>query len=86
MAMNDPKDVPLYPIRTVCRLTGVNDKTLRAWEGRYGLIEPARTAGGHRLFSQEDVRRIREIYRMLHVEGISMIGVKRLLSEGDGDE
>lgn len=38
------------PIREVSRITGVNAVTLRAWERRYGLIVPHRTAKGHRLF------------------------------------
>ena len=38
------------PIREVARITGVNAVTLRAWERRYGLIVPHRTAKGHRLF------------------------------------
>lgn len=36
----------LYPIREVARLTGINPVTLRAWERRYGLIEPKRTEVG----------------------------------------
>ena len=39
----------LFPIREVARLTGVNPVTLRAWERRYGLIQPTRTESGHRL-------------------------------------
>ncbi|MBF4212988.1 MerR family DNA-binding transcriptional regulator, partial [Pseudomonas donghuensis] len=38
----------LFPIREVARLTGVNPVTLRAWERRYGLIQPTRTESGHR--------------------------------------
>lgn len=51
----------LLPIREVVRLTGVNPVTLRAWERRYGLIQPLRTEGGHRLYSLEDVTAIRSI-------------------------
>ena len=51
----------LLPIREVVRLTGVNPVTLRAWERRYGLIQPVRTEGGHRLYSLEDVTTIRDI-------------------------
>lgn len=36
-----------YPIRTVSELTGINTITLRAWESRYGLIEPVRKNSGH---------------------------------------
>lgn len=51
----------LLPIRDVVRLTGVNPVTLRAWERRYGLIQPLRTEGGHRLYSLQDVDTIRNI-------------------------
>ncbi|MGL5554916.1 MAG: MerR family DNA-binding transcriptional regulator, partial [Aeromonas veronii] len=36
-------DEGIYPIREVSRLTGVNAVTLRAWQRRYGLVQPART-------------------------------------------
>lgn len=85
MAISGRKDVPVYPIRTVARLTGVSDKALRAWEGRYGLITPARTSGGHRLFSESDIVKIKEIKRMLHEDGMSMIGVKQLLKGRPGE-
>lgn len=68
----------LFPIRTVSALTGVNVVTLRAWERRYGLIEPKRTPSGHRLYSQEDVDLINEVVRLLD-RGISIGRVKEAL-------
>ena len=56
-----PSGEELFPIREVVRLTGVNPVTLRAWERRYGLIQPVRTEGGHRLYSQSDIEAIRSI-------------------------
>lgn len=53
------------PIGTVSRLTGVKAVTLRAWERRYGLIQPKRTAKGHRLYTDADVERIREVRRLV---------------------
>lgn len=58
-------DDAVYPIRTVAELTGVNPVTLRAWERRYGLIRPRRTAKGHRLYSEADIERIRRIVELL---------------------
>ncbi len=46
------------PIGEVARRTGVTVPTLRAWERRYGLLLPVRTAGGHRRYSDEDVQRV----------------------------
>jgi DNA-binding transcriptional MerR regulator len=56
---------PTYPIRTVCALTGLNPITLRAWERRYGFIEPIRTPGGHRLYTQEHVDQINRTLSLL---------------------
>ncbi|MEL1220009.1 MerR family transcriptional regulator [Aeromonas hydrophila] len=70
----------IYPIRDVSRLTGVNAVTLRAWQRRYGLVQPARTEKGHRLYSEQDIRQIGEILSWLE-RGVSIGQVKGLLSE-----
>lgn len=53
------------PIRTVAALTGVNAVTLRAWERRYGLFKPVRTAKGHRLYTHEHVELIRRVLTLI---------------------
>jgi DNA-binding transcriptional MerR regulator len=50
---------PLYNIGVVTRMTGISMATLRAWERRYNFPEAGRTAGGHRLYSERDVYRLR---------------------------
>jgi DNA-binding transcriptional MerR regulator len=50
-----------YPLRTAARLTGVSPDLLRAWERRYGVVEPARTPGGTRRYSTADLERLRLI-------------------------
>ncbi|MCD8548048.1 MAG: MerR family transcriptional regulator, partial [Aeromonadaceae bacterium] len=70
----------LYPIREVARLTGVNPVTLRAWQRRYGLVEPARTDKGHRLYSEQDVALIRRILAWLEL-GVSIGQVRSLLTQ-----
>jgi DNA-binding transcriptional MerR regulator len=52
-------DEPLYNIGVVARMTGISMATLRAWERRYDFPESERTAGGHRLYSERDVLRLR---------------------------
>jgi DNA-binding transcriptional MerR regulator len=47
-----------YRIGTVANLTGVHPHTIRAWERRYGALEPSRSEGGTRLYSDRDVARI----------------------------
>lgn len=64
----------LYPIRLVSRMTGLTAATIRAWERRYGAIEPARTEGNTRLFAAADVRRLtllREATERGHSIGIA---------------
>jgi DNA-binding transcriptional MerR regulator len=51
-------DPATMPIGEVARRTGVTVPTLRAWERRYGLLVPVRTAGGHRRYRDDDVRRV----------------------------
>lgn len=68
----------LYPIRTVAQLTGINPVTLRAWERRYGLIEPTRTDKGHRLYSQADVDRINRILLLLD-QGVALSQMDEVL-------
>ena len=69
----------LYPIREVARLTGINPVTLRAWERRYGLIEPKRTESGHRLYSVTDIGTIRQVMGWLE-RGVSVSKVAQLLA------
>lgn len=55
----DLPDTPRYPIRAVSARTGVLPGTLRAWERRYQLLKPGRTAGKYRLYSERDVAIVR---------------------------
>lgn len=54
-----------YPIRAISELTGVPTTTLRAWERRYGLLKPSRTAKGHRLYSTEDIDLVKHVVSLL---------------------
>ncbi|HMO54348.1 MAG TPA: MerR family transcriptional regulator [Tepidiformaceae bacterium] len=55
--------LPPEPLRIaeVVRLTGVSLHTLRAWERRYGVPEPERTGGQHRMYSHRDVEAVRQM-------------------------
>ena len=50
---------PTYNLKAVVNETGLKPDTLRAWERRYGLPNPHRTAGGHRLYSERDVDQLK---------------------------
>jgi len=77
--MNTPAPgTELFPIRTVASLTGVNAMTLRAWERRYGLIRPRRTAGGHRLYARTDIESIQRILALLE-QGMTIGQVPQVL-------
>lgn len=68
-------------IGEVAQRTGVAVPTLRAWERRYGLLEPERTEGGHRLYSEADVARVRGMRRLLD-EGWSAGAASREVLRG----
>jgi len=51
--------IPTLNLKAVLQETGLKADTLRAWERRYGLPQPQRTSGGHRLYSQRDVETIK---------------------------
>lgn len=54
-----------FPIRVLSDKTTVGTSTLRAWERRYGLLQPERTPKGHRLYSEIDVKRVKKILDLL---------------------
>jgi MerR family transcriptional regulator, light-induced transcriptional regulator len=54
-----------YTIRAACALTGLNPNTLRAWERRYGLVRPERTASGYRLYTNDDLELLKQIQGLL---------------------
>ena len=66
------------PIRTMSELTGVHPVTLRAWERRYGLIKPHRTAAGHRLYGAEHVELIRRVVALTE-QGVPIGRVREAL-------
>lgn len=79
------RQVNLVPIRDVARLTGVNPVTLRAWERRYGLIQPTRTESGHRLYSESDIRAIRSILAWI-ARGVPVGKVGQILARTQVNE
>lgn len=74
------KQEELFPIREVSRLTGVNSVTLRAWERRYGLLQPTRTESGHRLYSQADIESVRSILAWTE-RGVTVSKVGKILAK-----
>jgi MerR family transcriptional regulator, heat shock protein HspR len=71
------KDLPIYPIGVAARLLDVHPRTLRIYEDE-GLINPTRV-GNRRLYSANDLTWIGCLRRLIHEEGISIPGIKKLL-------
>ena len=92
------KTTPTYNLNVALRETGIKADTLRAWERRYGLPEPARSTGGHRLYSARDIETIRwlqarleeglrikqavEMWKSLEVDGQDPLIVKPANAQG----
>ena len=70
---------PLHPVRVVVQRTGLSPDVLRAWERRYGAVEPVRTAGGQRLYTTADVERL----ALLHDAARSGRQIGRLVALDD---
>jgi MerR family transcriptional regulator/heat shock protein HspR len=67
----------VYVISVAAELTGVHPQTLRIYE-RKGLLDPSRTSGGSRRFSDADLTRLRHI-QQLTATGLNLEGVRRVL-------
>jgi MerR family transcriptional regulator/heat shock protein HspR len=76
MAFDDPD---LFFISIAARMLGMHPQTLRKYE-RLGLVQPTRTIGSMRLYSREEIARIKFIKRLVDDGGINLAGVQRLLS------
>lgn len=76
-------EVATYSIGAVARMVRVPPATLRTWEERYAVVQPVRSAGGHRLYSRQDVERLRFVADRVR-EGISPGDAHRLLSDTSG--
>lgn len=69
---------PRYMISVAAELVGMHPQTLRIYEQK-GLVRPKRTAGNTRLYSDEDVARLRLIQRLTTEIGLNLAGVERVL-------
>lgn len=89
--MTDASKIPTFNLKAVVQETGIKPDTLRAWERRYGLPQPNRTPGRHRLYSQYDIDMLKwlqarqdegltisravELWRQVELEGDSPLEV-----------
>lgn len=71
-------DRPRYMISVAADLVGMHPQTLRLYEAK-GLVRPARTPGGTRLYSDADVERLRLVQRLTTEVGLNLAGVEHVL-------
>ena len=78
--MIDPRgrDRALYVISVAAELAGIHPQTLRIYDRR-GLVQPARTGGGSRRYSDADVEKLRRVHELTS-EGMNLDGVERVLA------
>src|SRR5918912_4149090 len=69
----------IYFISMAARMLGMHPQTLRKYE-RLGLVQPTRTVGSMRVYSREELERLKLIKRLVDDGGINLAGVQRLLS------
>jgi MerR family transcriptional regulator/heat shock protein HspR len=69
----------LYFISIAARMLDMHPQTLRKYE-RLGLVSPTRTVGSMRVYSAEELERLRLIKRLVEEDGVNLAGVQRLLS------
>ena len=76
MAARDRRQA-VFVISVAAELAGMHPQTLRIYE-RKGLVEPARTGGGSRRYSEDDIEQLRRIQSLTN-EGMNLAGVKRVI-------
>ena len=70
-------DAPVYAISVAAEFAGLHPQTLRQYD-RAGLVRPTRVGGRNRLYSGQDIARLREVAQ-LSAEGLSLEGIRRVL-------
>lgn len=76
--MNAYEAEPRYVISIAARMIGVQTHTLRYYE-RVGVVQPARSQGNIRLYSEQDIERLRQIKTLMDDLGVNLAGVEVIL-------
>jgi MerR family transcriptional regulator/heat shock protein HspR len=79
------KDTPVYMISIVAKIAGVHPQTLRFYENQ-GLIRPSRTEGKTRLYSENDLVRVKRIVALTRERGVNVAGTSLILRLEDDIE
>ena len=84
----DPVEIPnrsLFRQPEVCEIAKVQPYVLRSWEAEFPDLGVAKTAGGPRVYRRVDVERVLRLKHLLYVEGLTLAGARRKLSEEQPD-
>jgi DNA-binding transcriptional MerR regulator/methylmalonyl-CoA mutase cobalamin-binding subunit len=72
----------MYTIKEAAARAGVSVPLLRAWERRYGVVQPARTAAGYRLYDEASIERVRAMCRLVDAGWTPSQAAKQIEAEG----
>jgi MerR family transcriptional regulator/heat shock protein HspR len=78
IGIESTSDAKVLIISIAARLAGMHPQTLRQYD-RMGLVQPGRTQGGGRRYSERDVTLLREVQRLSQEEGVNLAGIKRII-------
>src|SRR6266498_1724359 len=78
MSNSIDNDEPCYVISVAAKMLGMHQQTLRYYE-RVGIIEPSRSRGNIRLYSQADINRLRQVQRLINDLGVNLAGAEVIL-------
>jgi MerR family transcriptional regulator, heat shock protein HspR len=78
ISVDQSSDAKVLIISVAARLAGMHPQTLRQYD-RLGLVQPGRTGGGGRRYSERDVALLREVQRLSQEDGVNLAGIKRII-------
>src|SRR3954447_19526592 len=78
ISVETTSDAKVLIISVAARLAGMHPQTLRQYD-RLGLVQPSRTGGGGRRYSERDVALLREVQRLSQEDGVNLAGIKRII-------
>jgi len=76
-----PRSAKTYKIGQIAALLGLKPFVLRFWETEFPMLQPVRTPKGQRVYTEEHLRLLRNIQRLMHQEGMTLEGARRKLAE-----
>jgi MerR family transcriptional regulator/heat shock protein HspR len=78
ISVEHASDAKILIISVAARLAGMHPQTLRQYD-RLGLVQPGRTGGGGRRYSQRDVALLRDVQKLSQEDGVNLAGIKRII-------